>query len=307
MYISSAVGSVLIAVLILSIVTVTVFVIKKQRLQANSCHTVIPLYAEISEPLYETILACAETECTTEGLGMMRGDTSDQTVVVTGDNDNQDFPDVVSHRGLIDHHYEQVTIFDVSHSGSSVSCRSVDLAEIHELDVITSAYERVQYNEKTLQLLRRMPHVATCTGTVQNSVYERVQYSEEVMRLLRRMPHVATCTGTVQNNAYERVQYSEEVMRLLRRMPHVATCTDTVQNSAYERVQYSEEVMRLLRRMPHVATCTDAVQNNAYERVQYSEAAMRLLRRMPHVADTVDNIGYERVQYSDEAVPLPPS
>ena len=112
-----------------------VAIIKKRnqyvRLQANS-EAVVSLYVEIPQPLYETIPAYAETECTTEGLGMEREyDTPDQTVVVvTSDKDDQnnqahdgdnDIPGNVSHGGLADHHYEQVKIYDISHSASSAS------------------------------------------------------------------------------------------------------------------------------------------------------------------------------------------
>ena len=119
---SSAVGSVLITVILLSIVAVLVTIIKKRnryvRLQANS-EAVVSLYVEIPQPLYEKIPAYAETECTTERLGMEREyDTPDETaVVVTSDKDDQnnqahdgdnDIPGNVSHGGLANHHYEQV-------------------------------------------------------------------------------------------------------------------------------------------------------------------------------------------------------
>ena len=331
MYIISAVGSLLITVLLLSSVLVTVLVtvviVKKRnhyKLQENS-EPVAPLHAEIPQPLYETISAYAETKCTTEGLGMEREyDTPDETaVVVTSDKDDQnndnDIPSNVSHGGLADHHYEQVKFFDISHSASSAShpgkCTSrgycdvsVDLtageiegaqifekAQAQALKVDAGVYERAQVYE-------RVPNVNIAQMLSDAGVYEGAQVYE-------RVPNVNIAHLLPNDGVYERAQIYERVQNVnIAQIPSQVTNTanyphgEKVNSEAYEQVWYGEKTLQLIR-----GVMQPYEQISGYERVQYSAEAMRLLKRMPHVAtyaDTDQNCGYERVQYCEEAVQL---
>ena len=329
MYISSAVGSVLITIILLSIVAVIVIIIKKRnryRLQANS-EPVAPLYVEIPQPLYETIPAYAETECTTEGLGMEREyDTPDQTaVVVDGDND---IPGNVAHGGLAEHHYEEVKIFDISHSASSAShpgkCTSrgycdgsVDLtageiegaqifeeAQAQALKVDAGVYERAQVYE-------RLPNVNIAQMLSNAGVYERAQVYE-------RVPNVNIAQMLSDAGVYEGAQVYERVPNVnIAQIPSEITNTpqsENVNSEAYEQVWYGEKTLQLIRGVMqpyeqisgyervHYNETMEQIwrtifgeesvepyeQISGYERVQYSAEAMRLLKRMPHVATYAD-------------------
>ena len=326
MYISSAVGSVLITVILLSIVAVIVVIIKKRnqyRLQANS----EPVVVEIPQPLYETIPAYAETECTTEGLGMEREyDTPDQTaVVVTSDKDDQnnqahdgdnDIPGNVSHGG---HHYEQVKIFDISHSASSAShpgkCASwgycdgsVDLtageiegaqifedAQAQALKVDAGVYERAEVCE-------RLPNVNIAQMLSNAGVYERAQVYE-------RVPNVNIAQMLSDAGVYEGAQVYERVPNVnIAQIPSQVTNTanyphgENVNSEAYEQVWYGEKTLQLIR-----GVMQPYEQISGYERVHYSETMKQIWRTIfgEESVEPYEQIsGYERVQYSAEAMRL---
>ena len=354
-YIISAVGSVLITVILLSIVAVIVIIIKKRnryRLQANS-EPVAPLHVEIPQPLYETIPANAETECTTEGLGMEREyDTPDQTaVVVTSDKDDQnnqardganDIPGNVSHGGLADHHYEQVKLFDISHSASSAShpgkCTSasrgycdgsVDLtageiegaqifedAQAQALKVDAGVYERAQVYE-------RLPNVNIAQMLSNAGVYERAQVYERVpnvniaqmlsdagvyerAQVYERVPNVNIAQMLSDAGVYEGAQVYERVPNVnIAQIPSQITNTpqsENVNSEAYEQVWYSEKTLQLIR-----GVMQPYEQISGYERVHYSETMEQIWRTIfgEESVEPYEQIsGYERVQYSAEAMRL---
>ena len=327
MYIISAVGSVLIIVLLLSSVSVTVLVtvvIMKKRnhykLQENS-EPVAPLHAEIPQPLYETIPAYAETECTTEGLGMEREyDTPDQTVVVvTSDKDDQnndnDIPSNVSHGGLADHHYEQVKFFDISHSASSAShpgkctCAlreycdgSVDLtagetqifeeAQAQALKVDAGVYERAQVYEQ-------VPNVNIAQMLSNAGVYEGAQVYEKAPNM--NIAHLLSNAGVYKRaQVYERVPNVNiaQIPSQVVNYPH----SENVNSEAYEQVRYGEKTLQLIR-----GVMQPYEQISGYERVHYNETMEQMWRTMfgeEYVEPYEQISGYERVQYSAEAMRL---
>ena len=82
---------------------------------------------------------------------------------------------------------------------------------------LMSVYERVQYGEMTMQLIR---------GVMQPyeriSGYERVHYSETMKQIWK------TIYGEESVELYERVRYSKEAIQFLRRMPpHAVIIADT--------------------------------------------------------------------------------
>ena len=344
MYIISAVGSVLITVILLSVVAVFVTIIKRRnqyRLQANS-EPVVPLYAEIPQPLYETIPAYAETECTTEGLGMEREyDTPDQTaVVVTSDKDDQnnqahdgdnDIPGNVAHGGLAEHHYEEVKFFDISHSASSAShpgkctsasrgyCDGFEDAQAQALKVDAGVYERAQVYERLpnvniaqmlsnagvyerAQVYERVPNVNIAQMLSDAGVYERAQVYE-------RVPNVNIAQMLSDAGIYEGAQVYERVPNVnIAQIPSQVTNTanyphgENVNSEAYERVWYGEKTLQLIR-----GVMQPYEQISGYERVHYSEIMEQIWRTIfgEESVEPYEQIsGYERVQYSAEAMRL---
>ena len=95
-----------------------------------------------------------------------------------------------------------------------------------------SVYERVQYGEMTMQLIR-----GVMQPYEQISGYERVHYSETMERIWR------TIYGEESVEPYERVRYSKKAIQLLRRMPpHAVIIADTDRRVPYgENMQWSFE------------------------------------------------------------------
>ena len=95
-----------------------------------------------------------------------------------------------------------------------------------------SLYERVQYDEMTMQLIR-----GVMQPYEQISGYERVHYSEPMEQIWR------TIYGEESVEPYERVRYSKEAIQLLRRMPpHAVIIADTDRSVPYsENMQWSFE------------------------------------------------------------------
>ena len=323
----SAVGFVLITILLLSIVAVTVYIVKIQnqdKPQAKSYHTAIPLYAEIPEPLYEPIHAYAETECTTEALGGQREDgtcTPDQTVVVVTRHEDDlynqahdgDIANIQDDRSLADHHFEQVKIFDLSHLASSATHlghygSSVDPAagQMEGAQIIEEVQAQA-LNVNAGVYYERAPNVNTAQILSDAGVYERAQVYERVpnVNILQILLQVTNsddyfhgkCANSEQLSMYERVQYSDKTLQLIR-----GVMRPYEQISGYERVHYSETMEQIWRTIFGEESMEPYEKKSGYQRVQYSEAAMRLLRRMPHVATCTDadqNSGYESVQYEE--------
>ena len=217
--------------------------------------TVAPLYVEIPQPLYETIPANAETECTTEGLGMEREyDTPDQTVVVVtsdkGDQNNDNgIPGNVSHGGLADH---------ISHSASSASyagkctCTSRGYCD-GSVDLVAGEIEGAQIFEdaqaqalkvdagvyEIAQVYEQVPNVNTAHLLSNAGVYERAQVYEGVSNVniaqipsqVVNYPH----SENINSEAYERVWYGEKILQLIRGVMQ-----------PYERIHYSEQIWRTI-------------------------------------------------------------
>ena len=185
--------------------------------------------------------------------------------------------------------FEQVKVFELPHSLTFIPRHSEYTSVVDEGAQLVSiaqklsqangsvvgddsdkmpAYGRVQYGEKTLQLIR-----GVMRPYEQISGYERVHYSETMELIWRTIFGKESVEPYEQISGYERVQYDEEAMRLLRRMPHTICTVD----EQYERVHYSESVKDMLMRNSREDTTdsyTPYEQISGYERVRYDEEAI---------------------------------
>ena len=316
-YIGSAVGSVLITALTLSITMVIICIIKKRnqyKLQAEYYTTAVPLYAEIQEPLYEVVHA--ETEHTTERL-TFSSDGEDHQY----DQTNEDVTEIPPE-------------FEVSHSyvgdpENPGEVASTDVKRDHQVkifDICRSAgvYERAQVYEQVLnmqlfsvgaheraQVYERVPNVNISQLLSIVGVYERAQVYE-------RVPNVNISQLLSIVGVYERAQVYERVPNVnipqllsiagdLEQVPDImlsqvannGNYENSQQMSAYERVRYDEMTMQLIR---GVMQPYEQISGH-HERAHYSET-MEQTWRTPG-EEPMELMGaYERVRYSEEAMQL---